>query len=136
MSIYPYSIQALIQVIESQSNLISHQDWGELHQLVISLPEDEPEDVEEISDRIENWLKTDSRNQIYQAYNQQLQQVMGSLPPTDWNTYAGIGKSKSQTKPNQPSPPYKELLDNSIKKNSPLFNPPPPKQQPSETPRL
>lgn len=129
-SIYPHSIHALIQVIESQSNLISHQDWEELHQLVISLPEDKPEDVEEISDRIENWLKTDSRNQIYQAYNQQLQQVMGALPPTNWNTYAGIGNSKSPNKPNQPSPPYKKLLDNSIKKNSPLFNPPPPKQQP------
>lgn len=33
MSIYENSIRAFIQVIESNSNLISHQDWDELHQL-------------------------------------------------------------------------------------------------------
>ena len=126
MTIYANSIQAFIQVLESESNLMSHQDWVELDQLASNLPED----AEEISERIESWLKLDSRNQIYQAYDQQLQQVMSSSSPTDWSIYAGIGKSQSNIKSNQPSPPYKELLDNSIKKNSPLPNSPPPKQQP------
>ncbi|MEA5594763.1 hypothetical protein [Rivularia sp. UHCC 0363] len=124
MSIYDNSIRAFIQVIESKSNLISHQDWDELHQLSSNFPED----VEEISEIIENWLQFDSRNQILQAYEQKLE-VISSSSSIDLDKNLGIANSQSPTKPNQPSLPYKELLDNSIKKNSPLLNPPPPKQQ-------
>ena len=125
MSTYKNSIQAFIQVIESESNLMSHQDWVELHQLASNLSED----AEEISERIENWLKPDSRNQIYQAYDRQLQQVLSSSSSIDLDVNLGMGNSQSPSKPNQPSQSYKELLDNAIKKNSPLFNSPPPKQQ-------
>lgn len=126
MSIYENSIQAFIQVIESESNLISHQDWVELNQLASNLPDD----AEEISEGIENWLKLDSRNQIYQAYERQRQQVPSSLSSIDFDKNLGIGNIQSPTKPNQPSPSFKELLDNAIKKNSPLFKSPPPQQQP------
>ena len=126
MSIYENSIKAFIQVIESKSDLISHQDWVELHQLASNLPED----AEEISEEIENWLQLDSRNQIYQAYDRQLQQVPSSLSFRDLDVNLGMGNSQSPTKPNQPSQSYRKLLDNAIKKNSPLFNSPPPKQQP------
>ncbi len=124
MSIYENSIRAFIQVIESKSNLISHQDWDELHQL----PSNLPEDVEEISEIIENWLQLDSRNQILQAYEQKLE-VISSSSSIDLDKDLGMAKSQSPTQPNQHSQSYKELLDNSIKKNSPLLNPPPPKQQ-------
>ncbi|NJN13070.1 MAG: hypothetical protein HC836_42675 [Richelia sp. RM2_1_2] len=124
MSIYENSIRAFIQVIESKSNLISHQDWDELHQL----PSNLPEDAEEISEIIENWLQLDSRNQILQAYEQKLE-VISSSSSIDLDKDLGIANSQSPTQPNQHSQPYKELLDNSIKKNSPLLNPPSPKQQ-------
>ena len=124
MSISENSIQAFIQVIESESNLISHQDWVELNQLASNLPED----AEEISEKIENWLQLDSRNQIYQAYDRQLQQVPSSLSFRDLDVNLGMANSQSPTKPNQPSQSFKELLDNAIKKNSPLFNSPPPEQ--------
>lgn len=123
MSIYENSIRAFIQVIESKSNLISHQDWDELHQLSSNLPED----VEEILEIIENWLQLDSRNQILQAYEQKLETI-GSSSSIDLDKNLGIGNSQSPTKPNQPSQLYNKLLDNSIKKNSPLLNPPSPKQ--------
>ena len=124
MSIYENSIRAFIQVIEFKSDLISHQDWVELHQLSSNLPED----LEEISEIIENWLQLDYRNQILQAYEQKLE-VISSSSSIDLDKNLGIANSQSPTKPNRPSQPYKELLDNSIKKNSPLLNPPAPKQQ-------
>ncbi|MDJ0898017.1 MAG: hypothetical protein QNJ55_04340 [Xenococcus sp. MO_188.B8] len=125
MSIYQNSIQAFIQVIESESNLISHQDWVDLNQLVSDLSED----AEEISKIIEDWLELNSRNQILQAYERQPEVIISSSS-IDSDKNLGPGNTKSPTKPNQPSQSDKELLDNAIKKNSPLFNSPPPKQQP------
>lgn len=130
MSIYENSIQAFIQVIESESNSISPEDWVDLNRLVSNLPEDENEDTEEISERLENWLQLDSRARILEAYRRQLDEVISSSPSIDLDADLGIGNSQSPTPPNRPSAFSKELLDNAIKKNSPLFNSPPPKQQP------
>ncbi|WP_414545645.1 hypothetical protein [Nostoc sp. CCY0012] len=115
MSVYRNSIQAFIQVLDSQSNLIPTQDWNELHQLSIQLPEDN----EKISEIIENWLQPESRSQLLEAYKQYLKSLTAASH-IDVDRNIGIANSKSQTPVNQPSESSKELVDNAIKKNSPL----------------
>ena len=124
MSVDRNSVQAFMQILDSQSNLISLQDWDELQQLSSSLPEDDAE----ISEMLENWLRTESHSQLLAAYKQNLQKI-SAISTIDVSINIGIGGSKSQTPPNQPSPSSKELLDNAIKNNSPLFNKP--KSQPT-----
>lgn len=124
MSVDRNSVQAFIQILDSQSNLISLQDWDELQQLSSSLPEDDAE----ISEMLENWLRTESHSQLLAAYKQNLQKI-SATSTIDVSINIGIGGSKSQTPANQPSPSSKELLDNAIKNNSPLFNKP--KSQPT-----
>ncbi|WP_375515804.1 hypothetical protein [uncultured Nostoc sp.] len=115
MSIYRNSIQAFIQVLDSQSKLILTQDWNELQQLSSQLPEDN----EEIVKILENWLQPESRNQLLEAYKQYLKSLtVVSFIDVDRNI--GIANSKSQTPVNQPSESSKELVDNAIKNNSPL----------------
>ncbi|MEH1836325.1 MAG: hypothetical protein V7L29_30800 [Nostoc sp.] len=115
MSVYKNSILAFIQVLDSQSKLIPTQDWNELQQLPSQLPDDD----EEISEIIENWLKPESRSQLLEAYKQNLQSL-SAASPIDLDKNLGIANSKSQTPVNQPSESSKELLENTIKKNSPL----------------
>jgi hypothetical protein len=121
MSIYQNSTKALIEVIESHSNLFSVEDWTELSALNSNLPEDEDE-VEEV---LENWLRHLSRSQILQAYKQELAFIIAN-PDTSLDKSIGIGNTKgvggsqSPTNPNQSSQPAKELIDNAIKRNSPL----------------
>lgn len=124
MSVDRNSVQAFMQILDSQSNLISLQDWDELQQLSSSLPEDDAE----ISEMLENWLRTESHSQLLAAYKQNLQKI-SAISTIDVSINIGIGGSKSQTPANQPSPSSKELLDNAIKNNSPLFNKP--KSQPT-----
>ena len=124
MSVDRNSIQAFIQILDSPSNLISLQDWDELQQLSSSLPEDDAE----ISEMLENWLRTESHSQLLAAYKQNLQKI-SATSTIDVSINIGIGGSKSQTPANEPSPSSKELLDNAIKNNSPLFNKP--KSQPT-----
>ncbi|MEI1373215.1 hypothetical protein PQG02_27885 [Nostoc sp. UHCC 0926] len=116
MSIYRNSIQAFIQVLDSQSKLIPTQDWNELQQLSSQLPEDN----EEIVEILENWLQPESRNQLLEAYKQHLKSLTVASP-IDVDRNIGIANSKSQTPVNQPSESSKELVDNAIKNNSPLF---------------
>ena len=125
MSIYKNSIQAFIEVIKLNPNLISHQDRVELHQIADNLSED----TEEISEIIEDWLQSDSRQEVLQAYEEQLEAI-DSSSSLDLNVNLGIGNTKSPTKPNQPSTSSRELLDNAIKENLPLSNSPEPNQQP------
>ncbi|MFN6525538.1 hypothetical protein [Nostoc sp. ChiSLP03a] len=115
MSVYQNSIQAFIQVLDSQSNLIPIQDWYELQQLPNQLPEDD----EEISEILEKWLQSESRNQLLEAYKQNLKSLTAASP-IDVDINIGIANSKSQTPVNQPSESSKELIDNAIKNNSPL----------------
>lgn len=125
MSIYKNSIHAFIKVIKHSPNLITHQDRVELHQIADNLSED----TEEISEIIEDWLQSDSRQQVLQAYEGQLEAI-DSLSPLDLNVNLGIGNTKSPTKSNQPSTSSRELLDNAIKENLPLSNSSAPNQQP------
>ena len=115
MSIYRNSIQAFIQVLDTQSKLIPTQDWNELKQLSSQLPEDN----EEIVEILENWLQPESRNQLLEAYKQNLKSLTVASP-IDVDRNIGIANSKSQTPVNQPSESSKELVDNAIKNNSPL----------------
>ncbi|GET44502.1 hypothetical protein [Microseira wollei] len=125
MSVSYTSIQAFVNVLESKPDLISSQDWVELDQLASNLPED----AEDITEKLENWLKPESHSQIFQAYKQILTELIASSPINS-NANLGIGKTKSSTPVNQPSESAKQLLENAIKKNSPLLNSPPPQQQP------
>lgn len=125
MSIYRNSIEAFIQVLDSQSKLIPTQDWNELQQLSSQLPEDN----EEIVEILENWLQSESRNQVLEAYKQNLESITDKLP-INVSTNIGIANSKSQTPANQPSESSKELVDNAIKNNSPLSNDKKPQPKP------
>ncbi|MEA5514006.1 hypothetical protein [Nodularia sp. UHCC 0506] len=115
MSVVENSILAFIQVLHSQSKLIPTQDWNELQELWNQFPEDD----EEITEIIENWLQTESRSQLLETYKQNLKSLTAAYP-IDAVTNIGIGNSKSTTPPDQPSPSSKELLENAIKNNSPL----------------
>lgn len=126
MSVYQNSILAFIQVLESQTNLITNQDWTELQQLPNKLPEN---DIEEISEILENWLQSESRNQLLATYKQNLK-LLTATSPVDAGINIGIGNSKSQTPPDKASPSSKELLDNAIKNNSPLSDKQQTQQQP------
>lgn len=125
MSIYRNSIKAFIQVLDSQSKLIPTQDWNELQQLSSQLPEDN----EEIVEILENWLQSESRNQILEAYKQNLESITNELP-INVSANIGIANSKSQTPANQPSESSKELVDNAIKNNSPLSDEKKPQPKP------
>jgi hypothetical protein len=115
MSVYEKSIQAFIKVIESESNLLSNQDWADLNQLATHLPED----AEEISAKIQQWLQPESRSQIREAYKKRRKKFPSS-PSIGLDKNLGIANSQSPTKLNQPSQPSRELFINSIKKNSSL----------------
>ncbi|MBC1238753.1 hypothetical protein [Nostoc sp. 2RC] len=114
MSIYKNSIKAFIQMLDSQSNLISISDWEELQQISIQLPEDD----EEISEIIENYLKAQSCSELLEAYKQNLKSISAESP-INVDINIGIGNSKSQTPANQPSESSKQLTENAIKNNSP-----------------
>lgn len=109
MSINKQAAIAFSQVIENQVNLIADENWQELNQLSNQLPEDD----EEITEKIENWLK--SYPLLLQAYQQNLKSI--SLTE-DGNL--GAGGAKSNSSQNQPSESSKELIQNAIKLNSPL----------------
>ncbi|MEH2215235.1 hypothetical protein [Nostoc sp.] len=116
MSVYKNSIQAFIQqILDYKPELISTQDREKLQQLSSQLPDDN----DEISEILENWLKLESRSQLLEAYKQYLILFAAEFP-IDGDTNIGIANSKSQTQANQPSEPSKELVDNAIKNNSPL----------------
>ncbi|WYL95864.1 MAG: hypothetical protein HEQ35_20440 [Gloeotrichia echinulata IR180] len=114
MSVSERTIKAFIQVIESQSTLLSIEDWTDLRELASNLPED----TEEISAIIRSWLKPEERNQIQEAFELQRKNIPSSFSFSDQQL--GIANSKSPTPPNQPSQSSKELLENAIKRNSPL----------------
>jgi hypothetical protein len=124
MSVYKTTIKAFVDIIESKSDLFSTQDWGELNQLASDVPNDD----EQIVGEIENWLQPESRNQILQAYEERLE-ALDSSSDFNFNETLGIGNTKSSTPPSQPSVSSKEMLENAIKKNSPLLNSPPTQPQ-------
>ncbi|BDI14965.1 hypothetical protein ANSO36C_07670 [Nostoc cf. commune SO-36] len=125
MSVYRNSVLAFIQVLDSQSKLIPTQDWNELHQLSNQLPEDN----EEISEILENWLQRESRSQLLEDYKQYLKSLTAKFP-IDVDTNIGIANSKSQTPANQPSESSKELIENAIKRNSLLSDDKKPQPKP------
>ncbi|MDK2410893.1 CHAT domain-containing protein [Aphanizomenon sp. PH219] len=114
MSAYQRTIQAFVKLIESESSLFSREDWDDLDKLASNLPEDS----EEISSEIRNWLELESRSQIKQAFDKKRQEIPSELNKSE--TTLGPGGAKSPTQTNQPSESSKELIGNAIKLNSPL----------------
>lgn len=109
MSVYRNSIESFVNVIES--DLISSEDLAELEQLVSQLPEED----EEISTAIENWLQPESRSQIQQAYEECLEELI-MASDIDIDKSLGVAGSRSPTPPNQPSLVSKVLLLNAIRR--------------------
>ena len=109
MSVYRNSIESFVDVIES--DLISSKDLAELEQLVSQLPEED----EEISKAIENWLQPKSRSQIRQAYEERLEALINPSD-IDIDKNLGLAGSRSRTPPNQPSLVSKVLLLNAIRR--------------------
>lgn len=118
MSVYQRNIQAFIQVIESESNLFSLEDWDDLKKLVKNLPGDD----DEISEQIQGWLQLETRSQIRIAVEKRRDDISSESNSSISNKTLGPGSTKSPTQPNQPSESSKELLDNVIKKNSTSSN--------------
>ncbi|MEH2423459.1 MAG: hypothetical protein V7K48_21860 [Nostoc sp.] len=114
MSVSERTIKAFIQIIETQSILFSTKDWADLHELASNLPED----TEEISTIIRNWLKLEQRNQIQEAFEIQRKNISSSFSFS--NQQLGIANSKSPTPVDQPSESSKKLIENAVKNNSPL----------------
>ena len=110
MSINKQTAIAFSQVIENNVSLIADENWEELNQLSNQLPEDD----EEITEKIENWLK--SYPPLWQAYQQNLESMLCPKKGGD----LGAGGAKSNSSQNQASKSSKELIQNAIKLNSPL----------------
>ncbi|NES99414.1 MAG: hypothetical protein F6K61_02355 [Sphaerospermopsis sp. SIO1G1] len=112
MSAYQKTIQAFVKVIKSEPALFSQEDWLSLTELIDNLPDDD----EEISKGIRDWLK--SRSQINEVFKNKRQELPSSL--NNDGQILGPGGNKSPTPANQQSESSKELIQNAIKLNSPL----------------
>ena len=121
MSVYRNSVLVFIELIE-KPNSISLADWQDLQQWVNNIPSDE----EDIVDKIEAWLKLESRQQIYQEYRQRLEETSPSL---DLNLNLAIGNAKYSSPLDPNSTPSSQLLINSIIELSIPIVPPEPSQK-------
>lgn len=114
MSVNKKAALAFNAILKNPSDLLTNEIWQELEQLSSELPKD---DDEEITEKIEDWLK--SYPSLLQVYKQNLQAMDLSLT-ADGNI--GPGGAKLPTSATQPSESSKELIQNAIKENSPLSN--------------
>ena len=121
MSVYRNSVLVFIELIE-KPNSISLADWQDLQQWVNNIPSDE----EDIVNKIEAWLKLESRQQIYQEYRQRLEETSPSL---DLNLNLAIGNAKYSSSLDSDSTPSSQLLTNSIIELSIPIVPPEPSQK-------
>ncbi|MEQ9357047.1 hypothetical protein [Coleofasciculus chthonoplastes] len=120
MSVYENSVISFIKVIETNANLLTPPDWDNLKQLSNQLPND---DIEDISNQLENWLKASaSRQEFFQRYQEQREAVTDA-EVRDFQVIIGAGGSKSPTPANQPSPAAKDMIINSIIRHSPPSTP-------------
>lgn len=110
MSVNKKAALAFNSILENPSDLLTNENWQELQQLSQELPDDD----EEVTEKIETWLK--SQSSLLEVYKQNLNKMDSSLTDVDM----GAGATKSPTPPNQPSESSKELIQNAIKENSPL----------------
>lgn len=68
MSVYESAILSFIDVIKTQCNVSTKDYQDELKELLVDLPEED----EDIVEKIEAWLKVESRNEFLQAYREHL----------------------------------------------------------------
>jgi hypothetical protein len=121
MSVCRNSVLVFIELIE-KPNSISLEDWQDLQHWVNNIPTDE----EDIVDKIEAWLKLESRQQIRQEYRQRLKETS---PALNLNLNLAIGNPK-YSRPLDSDSPTSQLLINSISKLSIPIVPPEPSQKP------
>ncbi|EDX78363.1 hypothetical protein MC7420_7016 [Coleofasciculus chthonoplastes PCC 7420] len=116
MSDYENSISAFCQVLDDKSDLLSTQDWADLHQRMINLSDD----TEEIIEEIDQWLE--SHPEISTAYDEQLRKA-STDSSVNLNNGLGVANSKSPTPANQQSPAAKDMIINHILRHSPPSTP-------------
>jgi len=115
MSIYQQNARAFIDVINSNSDLISVSDRQELKKLIDNLPEDDSE----ICEQIEEWLEDKSRAKILAAYEEKLDE-MSSPSSTETEKTLGPGGSQPTNTPSPESESLQKQIQQSIVINSPL----------------
>ena len=116
MSNYENSISAFCQVLDDKFDLLSTQDWADLHQRMINLSDD----PEEISEEIDQWLEF--HPEISTAYEEQLRKA-STDSSVNLKKGLGVANSKSPTPANQPSPAAKDMIINHILRHSPPSTP-------------
>ncbi len=116
MSVYETSIYAFIQIIES--GLLAAADWESLQNLNNTFANDN----EALSAQVLTWLqeREQSNPELMVAYKKSKSSASKSV-----ETDLGWAKAKSQTEPGKESNSLKELLVNTIKKNTPPPSPSP-----------
>ena len=122
MSVSRNSVLVFIELIE-KPNSISLEDWQDLQQWVNNIPSDE----EDIVNKIEAWLKLESRQQIRQEYRQRCDETS---PALNSNLNLAIGNPEYSSPLDSDSPPSSQLLINSIIKLSIPIVPPEPSPKP------
>ena len=126
MSVYRNSVLVFIELIE-KPNSISLADWQDLQQWVNNIPSDE----EDIVNKIEAWLKLESRQQIRQEYRQRCDETPRAPALTNLNpNHLGIGNAKYSSPLDSDSTPSSQLLINSIIELSIPIVPPEPSRKP------
>ena len=111
------TILAFVSLLESKPQLFSPADWQDLEQF----PDTLPEENEEISETIQNWLKEPSRQEIRKAFRER-KKKLNSSNTLDIGKTLGPAGSQSTTSSSEKNPAAKELIANSIKNNSTLSN--------------
>ena len=125
MSVCRNSVLVFIELIE-KPNSISLADWQDLQQWVNNIPSDE----EDIVNKIEAWLKLESRQQIRQEYRQRLDETPPAPALKNLNPNLGLGNAKYSSPLDPNSTPSSQLLINSIIELSIPIVPPEPSQKP------
>lgn len=108
------NIRAFIKLLEQYPSLLSPQDRTDLSELANTLSASDAD----ISAVLQTWVASRSQPQINQTY-----QTLQKISKADLSI--GPGRTESPTQPNQPSQASKELLINTIKKNSSFPDPSP-----------
>ncbi len=122
MSIYQENVRAFIEVINSNSDLISAGDREQLEKLIDNLPEDDAD----ICEQIEEWLEDESRAKISAAYEEKLDEISCSSS-TKSEQLLGLGGSKPPSIPNADNTSLKQQIQSCI-----IINPPPPTEKEKE----
>jgi CHAT domain-containing protein/tetratricopeptide (TPR) repeat protein len=108
MSVYESAILSFIDVIRVQCSIPANQCQSELSELIVDLPEDD----EDIVEKIEDWLKTESRSEFLKLYRENLKANGITIDLDKQIVMPPGGKGYESNK--KPKSQAKELLINAI----------------------